>query len=388
MNFDKNDLFISDVSERELTTTKIVKRSSFLVLGGAGTIGQSVVKEIFKRNPKKLHVVDISENNLVELVRDLRASIGYIKGEFRTFALDIGSEEYDVFIQSDGKYDYVINLSALKHVRSEKDIFTLMRMIRVNILNTNKTLIQSIEKGVKKYFCVSTDKAADPHNLMGASKRVMEMILKHHSSSISVSTARFANVAYSDGSLLYGFNKRFEKQQPIVAPSDISRYFISSEESGQLCLMATLYGQNTDVFIPGNNIKKRLYSFKEIAINFLKNKGFSCLECDSEFEARKATELYLNKRQWPCYFPVSDTTGEKEIEIFYTDQEIVDFEKFSSIGILSLLVENQNSNIFINEINNLINKKSWTKNDIINLFNDTLKDFKYKDKGKYLDSKM
>jgi UDP-N-acetylglucosamine 4,6-dehydratase len=191
------------------------------VIGGAGSIGQAVTKEIFKRNPKKLHVVDISENNMVELVRDIRSSVGYIDGEFKTFALDVGSVEYDDFIEQDGKYDYVLNLSALKHVRSEKDPFTLMRMIDVNIFNTEKTIQQSIQKGVKKYFCVSTDKAANPVNMMGASKRIMEMFAHRQSRHIDISMARFANVAFSDGSLLHGFDQRIKKQQPIVAPNDI-----------------------------------------------------------------------------------------------------------------------------------------------------------------------
>ena len=208
-------LFLKDIEEKEAELMSKVTASKFLVLGGAGSIGQAVTKEIFKRNPKKLHIVDISENNMVELVRDLRSSLGYIKGDFQTFSLDIGSMEYDAFIESDGDYDYVLNLSALKHVRSEKDPFTLMRMIDVNVFNTDKTIEQSIRKGTKKYFCVSTDKAANPVNMMGASKRIMEMFLMRRSAEIDISTARFANVAFSDGSLLYGFDQRIKKNQPI-----------------------------------------------------------------------------------------------------------------------------------------------------------------------------
>lgn len=207
----ENKLLENDIKQHELQLCNVVSNSSFLVLGAAGSIGQAVTKEIFKRKPKKLHVVDISENNMVEMVRDIRSSFGYIDGDFQTYALDIGSIEYDAFIKADGKYDYVLNLSALKHVRSEKDPFTLMRMIDVNIFNTDKTIRQSIENGTKKYFCVSTDKAANPVNMMGASKRIMEMFLMQHSESISISTARFANVAFSDGSLLHGFNQRIQK---------------------------------------------------------------------------------------------------------------------------------------------------------------------------------
>ncbi|NCA22074.1 MAG: NAD-dependent epimerase/dehydratase family protein, partial [Crocinitomicaceae bacterium] len=228
-------LFQNDILKSNVELLRIIQDSTFLVIGGAGSIGQAVVKELFKRNPKKLHVVDFSENNLAELVRDLRSSIGYISGDFRTFALDIGSEIYDAFIENDGEYNYVFNLSALKHVRSEKDAFTLMRMIEVNILNTEKTILQSISKNTKKYFCVSTDKAANPVNLMGASKRIMEMFLMRQSLNIPISTARFANVAFSDGSLLHSFNQRILKNQPLVAPTDIRRYFVTPQEAGELC---------------------------------------------------------------------------------------------------------------------------------------------------------
>ena len=235
-----HELFDVDINASEDELKDKVSSSSFLVLGGAGSIGQAIAKEIYKRKPNKLYIVDINENNLTELVRDIRSSLGYIKGNFKTFALDIGSVEYDAFINSEKNFDYVLNLSALKHVRSEEDPFTLMRMIDVNIFNTDKTIKQSIENNVKKYFCVSTDKAANPVNMMGASKSIMEMFLMRRSSDINISTARFANVAFSDGSLLYGFNKRIEKRQPIAAPNDVKRYFLTPQESGELCMMTIL----------------------------------------------------------------------------------------------------------------------------------------------------
>ncbi|MDC0198514.1 UDP-N-acetylglucosamine 4,6-dehydratase, partial [Candidatus Thioglobus sp.] len=236
-------LFSEDIICHSRYLTEAVSNSTFLVIGAAGSIGQAVTKEIYKRQPKKLHAVDISENNLTELVRDVRSSFGYADVDFRTYALDIGSVEYDAFIESDGKYDYVLNLTALKHVRSESDPFTLMRMIEVNIFNTDKTIKQSIVNGTKKYFCVSTDKAANPVNMMGASKRIMEMFLMRRSLDINVSTARFANVAFSDGSLLHGFNQRIKKMQPIAAPKDVKRYFITPQESGELCLMSCIFGE-------------------------------------------------------------------------------------------------------------------------------------------------
>ncbi len=243
-------LFEHDMRENDAKLSGVIEASRFLILGGGGTIGQAVAKEIFRRNPVKLHVVDLSENTLVELVRDIRSGDGYITGDFQVFCLDIGSDEYDAFIQSDGQYDYVLNLSALKHVRNEKDPFTLMRMINVNILNTEKTLKQAIAGGVKKYFCVSTDKAASPVNLMGASKRIMEKFLIRSSSKIEISSARFANVAFSNGSLLESFSHRLKKRQPIVAPNDVKRYFMSEQEAGQLCLLSCILGENRDIFFP------------------------------------------------------------------------------------------------------------------------------------------
>ena len=257
-------IFDLDVCNLENELSKIVSSSKFLVLGGAGSIGQAVSKEIFSRNPKTLHIVDLSENNLVELVRDIRSSEGYIKGEFKTFALDINSIEFNSFISESDGYDYVLNLSALKHVRSEEDKFTLMRMIQVNIFNTISTIAQSKKAGAKKYFCVSTDKAANPVNMMGASKRIMEMFLIKESKNICISTARFANVAFSDGSLLHGFNQRILKKQPIVAPNDIKRYFVTPKESGELCLLSCIFGHNRDIYFPKLSEELHLITFSQM----------------------------------------------------------------------------------------------------------------------------
>jgi len=220
----KRKLFSDDIQKYSIEIEEKIKCSSFLVIGGAGSIGQAVTLELFKRDPKKLHVVDISENNMVELVRNIRSSIGHGSGEFKTFAIDCGSPEFDALVESQAPYDYVFNLSALKHVRSEKDPFTLMRMTVVNIMNTVNTLRLTKKFGAKKYFCVSTDKAANPVNMMGASKKIMEIFLMRESLEQDISMARFANVAFSDGSLLHGFNQRFLNKQPLSAPKDILRY--------------------------------------------------------------------------------------------------------------------------------------------------------------------
>ena len=385
-----NALFTQDIAQHEAELSRIVSQSRFLVLGGAGSIGQAVTKEIFKRHPQKLHVVDISENNMVELVRDIRSSFGYIDGDFQTFALDIGSIEYDAFIKADGKYDYVLNLSALKHVRSEKDPFTLMRMIDVNVFNTDKTIQQSIDAGVKKYFCVSTDKAANPVNMMGASKRIMEMFLMRKSEQIAISTARFANVAFSDGSLLHGFNQRIQKNQPIVAPNDIKRYFVTPQESGELCLMSCIFGENRDIFFPKLSEALHLITFADIAVKYLKQRGYEPHLCANEDEARELAKTLPAQGKWPCLFTESDTTGEKDFEEFFTDKEVLDMARFENLGIIKNepLYQPELLSLFEEQIAQMKDQRAWSKEQIVALFFTMIPDFGHKETGKYLDSKM
>lgn len=383
-------LFSSDLSRHEAELSGLIAASRFLVIGGAGSIGQAVTREIFKRNPAVLHVVDISENNMVELVRDIRSTLGYIKGDFQTFAIDCGGVEFSALLKSGCGYDYILNLSALKHVRSEKDPFTLMRLLEVNVINTIKTTMQAREGGANKYFCVSTDKAANPVNLMGASKRIMEMFLMRASLEIPISTARFANVAFSDGSLLHGFNQRFAKRQPISAPNDVRRYFVTPQESGELCLMSCLLGENRDIFFPKLSEHLHLTTFSEIAVRYLAGLGFDAYECASEDEARdRAPELIANKR-WPCYFFASDTTGEKDFEEFFTKDEALDMLRFEGIGVIKNEPDFDDRKLrhFTDTIEAIRGKPVWNKLEIINLFNTMIPDFNHLETGKYLDARM
>jgi FlaA1/EpsC-like NDP-sugar epimerase len=383
-------LFSIDIESQDDTLRATIQKSRFLVIGGAGTIGQAVAREIFKRDPKALHIVDISENNMVELVRDIRSTEGYASGEFKTFAIDCGSVEFEVLVKSEAPYDYVFNLSALKHVRSEKDPYTLMRMIMVNVFNTIKTLRLAKEMGAKKYFCVSTDKAANPVNMMGASKRIMEMFLMRESLTQNISMARFANVAFSDGSLLHGFNQRFTKKQPFSAPNDVRRYFVTPKESGELCLLSGLLGDNRDIFFPKLSEKLHLITFSEIAVRYLRERGYEPYECESEDEARdRAEELIANKR-WPCYFFKSDTTGEKDFEEFFTDDEDLDMERFETVGVIKNQPDFDEAKLddFVKGIETLREKGTWTKDDIVKLHFGLLPDFAHKETGKYLDQRM
>lgn len=386
----KSSFFTDDVKKHQDTLNAIVTSSSFLVIGAAGSIGQAVTQEIFKRKPKKLHAVDISENNLVELVRTIRSQFGYIEGDFATYALDCGTKLFDHFWNSDGEYDYVLNLSALKHVRSEKDAYTLSRMIDVNIVNTVKTLELAEKRNVKNYFVVSTDKAANPANLMGATKRIMELFAMQSSQRIPVSMARFANVAFSDGSLLHGFDQRFLKKQPLTAPNDIRRYFISKQEAGELCLLSCLLGGNREIFYPKMSADKYLRKFTEIAEKYLELRGYNILKCDTEQEARDNITKIDTERLWPCYFFESDTNGEKSFEEFFTSDQKLDETRFNSIGVIKNDLDYDASKLatFKLKYDNLLSKDFTSKQNLIDLIKFMVPELNHIDTGKSLDQRM
>ena len=384
------ELFASDINLLSEKLKELISQSKFLVIGGAGTIGQAVVTELFKRDPAVLHVVDISENNMVELVRELRSTVGYSSGDFSTFAIDCGSIEFEALVAANGPYDYVFNLSALKHVRSESDPFTLMRMITVNIINSFKIMRMSKEMGAKKYFCVSTDKAANPVNMMGASKRIMELFLMRESLGQNISMARFANVAFSDGSLLHGFSKRFEKRQPISAPTDTRRYFVSSQEAGELCLLSGIFGENRDIFFPKLDANLDLITFSEIAQRYIRSRGYEPYICETEDQARKECATLIKNKFWPCYFFESDTTGEKSYEEFFTSQEKLDMIRFPSIGVIMNEPEFDEVKLeeFLMNLEKVRRNGIWEKAELVELFSICLSNFSHMEKGKYLDQRM
>ena len=326
----------------------------------------------------------------MELVREIRSTFENQQGDLRTFAIDCGSEEFEFFFQTEGPYDYVLNLSALKHVRSEKDPYTLMRMLRVNVLNALKLLHLCQRSNVKKYFSVSTDKAANPANLMGASKRLMELFMMNESDSQVVSLARFANVAFSDGSLLYGFERRFLKKQPISAPHDIERYFMSPKEAGELCLLSCLLGGNRDIFFPVEKESLKLIKFSKVAEKYVEMQGFKPYQCSSEKEARSRAAELINEGFWPCYFFESDTSGEKPYEEFYSERDNINFCKFKNIGIVENEIYKGDNLLkaFQQKLNNFIKLKSWEKTDIIDSITDIVSDFYHIEKNKNLDERM
>ena len=382
-------VFTEDLRDNENEITKVIKNSSVLVIGGAGSIGMAVTKQLFYYAPKKLHIVDISENNLVELVRDIRSSFGYIEGEFKTFVLDFTSDIFDLFL-SDKQYDFVFNLAALKHVRSEKDPFTLLNLIRTNVIETVKLHEKLSNIDTKKYFVVSSDKASSPANLMGASKLLMEHFLRRSNFATPFSSARFANVAFSDGSLLHGFKKRLEKRQPITAPIDILRYFVNSEEAGRLCLLSGFLGEHKNIFFPNPSSELNLISFSEIALNFLKKGGYKYQILETEADARKKCNLLYNDNIIPLYFFKSDTTGEKPYEEFTQKTDYVDVKKYKEIGII-LSDSNENGydfREFCHDINPLYKNTSLQKSDIVEIFKKHIVSFDHYEKNRNLDDKM
>ena len=386
----EDGLFAEDLARHGEQIDRLVAESRFLVVGGAGSIGGAVVKELFRRGPALLHVADVNENNLAELVRDLRSSIGYIDGEFKAFAIDCLGPEFDAMCSAAGGYDYVLNFSALKHVRSEKDPFTLMRMIDVNIFGTERTVEAALRLGARKFFCVSTDKAANPVNMMGASKRIMEMYLARASQKIPVSTARFANVAFSNGSLPFSWTQRIQKRQPIVAPRDIRRYFVTEQEGALLCLFSAMTGENGDVFFPRLSEKLHLITFAEMAERYLQSIGYEPVPCESEQQARELAGILPAQGKWPVFFIDSDTTGEKDFEEFYTSAEEVDWKRFHDIGVIegNTCWDDAVVGHFTHEISRMRSAGHWQKTDLVTLFNQTLDSFNHSETGKYLDQKM
>ncbi len=386
----KRRFFAHDLEAAENALTAQIRQSSFLVLGGAGSIGQAVVKALFRRRPARLHVVDTSENNLVELVRDIRSSYGYIDGDFRTLPLDISQPEFDGFVGTSPGYDFVVNLSALKHVRSEKDAFTLMRMLVVNVLSTESSIDQACAMGARRYFSVSSDKAANPANAMGATKRVMERCLARAAGRIEISSARFANVAFSDGSLLHGFHQRLAKRQPLAAPQDVERYFITGSEAADLCLMACLLGNNRETFYPNVTRDFEAMNFRTIAERFLRAQGYRAHPCETEEEARSQVEPLAAKGLWPCYFFTSDTTGEKQIEEFYMADEKVDVDRYSEIGVVCWPAVDKDPPLdrFLTAIRTMRANGRWTRDEILGQLTSLLPEFQHQETGKFLDSKM
>lgn len=384
-------LFQRDIENSNDILAKKIENRSVLVIGGAGTIGSSFIRAILPFQPKSLVVVDTNENALAELTRDLRSTKGmFIPEDYCPYPMDFASPVFKKMFFTRKGFDIVANFSAHKHVRSEKDIFSVEALLRNNILNAKILLDILSEYPPEDYFCVSTDKAANPVNIMGASKRIMEDLIFAYSERFPVKTARFANVAFSNGSLPDGFLKRIQKMQPLSAPSDVKRYFVSPEESGQICMLSCALGANREIFFPKLE-EVQMMSFDKIATALLEKKGYEVLQCFSDIEAiEKAVELRKGAKLYPVYYSGSDTSGEKAYEEFYTETECLDVERFEALGVITdkKIPNVEKLFVLLEKLEKLFEKKSVTKMEVVEVLKEYLPNFDHIETGKSLDSKM
>ena len=384
-------LFLSDILANDNKLEEKIHNKTTLVIGGAGSIGSSFIKAILPFKPKSLIVVDINENALAELTRDLRSMKGmFIPDEYIPYPMDYASPIFEKLFRAHGGFDIVANFSAHKHVRSEKDMYSIEALMRNNVFNAKMLLDLMVEYPPEEYFCVSTDKAANPVNIMGASKRLMEDLIFSYSDKFPVKTARFANVAFSNGSLPAGFLARISKLQPLSAPSDVKRYFVSPEESGQICMMACMLGNNREIFFPKLR-EEQMMSFDYIAEKLLEAHGYEVLLCDSDEEAiEKAEELKYGSKQYPVHFSASNTSGEKPYEEFFTDDEAADQERYRSLGVITgkELVNAGELKNYLDEFEKIFANPDVSKADVVAMIHKRLKNFAHIETGKSLDTKM
>tara|TARA_B100001059_G_scaffold147007_1_gene146846 strand:- start:138 stop:1349 length:1212 start_codon:yes stop_codon:yes gene_type:complete len=386
----EKSFFEIDLRNNQDKLNEEINGKSVLVIGGAGTIGSSFVKAILKFSPSELIVVDTNENGLTELTRTLRSDFNIKVPEiYLTYPMSFSSQVFYKMLKSHGSFDIVANFAAHKHVRSEKDSFSIEAMIKNNVLDAKIFLDYLKLNKPSHFFCVSTDKAANPVNVMGASKKLMENVIMSYSKDFKITTARFANVAFSNGSLLFGYIERLLQRQPITCPSDVKRFFVSPEESGEICLLTCILGISGDIFFPKLN-EDQLVNFKAITLDFFKYLNIEIKICQSEVEAKEAANLMDENSSYPCYFFSTDTSGEKLYEEFYTNDDQINLNKFESIGVVINSKKPSYTEIHsvVNDLNTLFDMKQYRKEDIIKSINNLLPNFKHIETGKSLDQKM
>ncbi len=384
-------MFLQDIEENRTELSQKIQGKSVLVIGGAGSIGSSFIKAVLPFKPSVLVVADINENALAELTRDLRSTKDmYIPDDYAPYPMDFASDVFRRMFRSRGGFDIIGNFSAHKHVRSEKDIYSVEALLQNNVLHAKLLLDLMAEFPPEEYFCVSTDKAANPVNIMGASKRIMEDLIFSYSDKFPVKTARFANVAFSNGSLPAGFLERIRKLQPISAPSDVKRYFVSPEESGQICMLACMLGADREIFFPRLE-KEQMMTFDKIAEALLLEHGYTILPCPSDGEAvDKAEALKQGSLFYPVHFSPSNTSGEKPYEEFYTESESVDFKRFHALGVVGGkgIPDRQKLQVLLEALDKAFEKEQTTKEDVVAIIKSYLPNFEHIETGKSLDSKM
>ena len=384
-------MFLSDIELNKEILREEIEGKSLLVIGGAGSIGSSFIRAMLPFKPSRLVVIDLSENGLVELTRDLRSSHGVIVPiDYRNYTLDFSNPLFERIFREENGFDIVANFSAHKHVRSERDRYSVEALIENNVLKAKKILDLLVEYPPKHFFCVSTDKAANPVNIMGASKRIMEDMIMAYTPFFKVTTARFANVAFSNGSLLASFIDRIMKHQPLVAPKDVKRYFVSPEESGQICMLACILGHNGEIFFPKLH-EGQMMTFSLICDKFLDTLGYEKRECDSDEEAKVfASEMPEGSLSYPVVYFESDTSGEKDFEEFYVPGEQVNMERFRSLGVIEDVSKRsvKELDVFLEELENIFISPNFEKGEIVEAIQRFLPNFQHIERGKNLDQKM
>ena len=386
----RGSMFSEDINKNKNKLSAEIKDKSVLVIGGAGTIGSSYIRAVLKFEPKSLVVVDINENGLTELTRDLRSSGSSVPDDYVTYPMNYADSVFEKMFRSRGGFDIVANFSAHKHVRSEKDIYSVEALLENNVIRARGLLELLKEFKPAHFFCVSTDKAANPVNIMGGSKKIMEDMIMAYSDLFPVVTARFANVAFSNGSLPAGFIERITKRQPISAPRDVTRYFVSPDESGEICMLACMLGNTRDIYFPKLE-KAQMMTFSDMATKFLEEQGFDVVECGSDAEAiEKSSSLKLGSKEYPVHYFGSDTTGEKPYEEFFTNEETVAMDRYEALGVVTSVEARPISEIdeLFSKLNKVFENRDSTKADIVFVMKDFLPFFDHIEKGKNLDSKM
>jgi FlaA1/EpsC-like NDP-sugar epimerase len=386
-----SSMFYPDIEANREELSQKIEGKTALVIGGAGSIGSSFIKALLPFKPSALVVVDTNENALAELTRDLRSTKGqFVPVDYTTYPMDFASPVFEKMFRSRGGFDIVANFSAHKHVRSEKDIYSVEALLQNNVLHAKVLLDLLCEYPPEEYFCVSTDKAANPVNIMGASKRIMEDVIFSYSDMFPVKTARFANVAFSNGSLPAGFLERISKLQPLSAPSDVRRFFVSPQESGQICLLSCILGENRAIFFPKLE-EAQMMTFDAIGTELLKVHGYEPLECSSDAEAiEKAAQLKMGGKQYPVHYSVSDTSGEKAYEEFVTDTETADYDRFKSLGVITgkTVPDKEKIRTLFNKLQEAFEKPMTSKEEVVRIMKEYLPNFEHIETGKSLDNKM